>query len=60
MSPCKSRALVHAAFTLGGVLCSAVEGDPHVKIDGHMAAFEGHKISCGATPISSVPTSGRS
>ncbi|MGA4045437.1 PAAR domain-containing protein [Ralstonia nicotianae] len=40
--------------------CVIVEGDPNVKIDGRMVAFHGHKVSCGATLISSAPTSGRS
>ncbi|MEF9413161.1 PAAR domain-containing protein [Ralstonia sp. SM1864_UCD524_TZ4] len=40
--------------------CEIVEGDPNVKIDGRMVAFHGHKVSCGATLISSAPTSGRS
>ena len=31
--------------------CVIVEGDPHVKIEGRMVAFEGHKTSCGATLI---------
>ncbi|AGH87342.1 PAAR motif family (plasmid) [Ralstonia pseudosolanacearum FQY_4] len=40
--------------------CVIVEGDPNVKIDGRMVAFHGHKVSCGATLISSAPASGRS
>ena len=35
------------------------EGDPDVKIDGIPVAFEGHKTSCGAVLISTMPTSGR-
>ncbi|MFL9870617.1 PAAR domain-containing protein [Paraburkholderia megapolitana] len=39
--------------------CVIVEGDPDVTIDGVAVAFDGHKTSCGATLISSVPTSAR-
>ncbi|WP_206955866.1 PAAR domain-containing protein [Trinickia acidisoli] len=39
--------------------CVIVEGDPNVMIDGQAVAFDGHKTSCGATLISSVPSSGR-
>ncbi|WP_133647753.1 PAAR domain-containing protein [Paraburkholderia flava] len=39
--------------------CVIVEGDPNVTIDGVAVAFDGHKTSCGATLISSVPSSGR-
>lgn len=33
-----------------------VEGDPNWLIDGIPVALEGHKTSCGATLISSLPT----
>lgn len=36
-----------------------VEGDPNWLIDGKAVALEGHKTSCGATLISSLPTLGR-
>ncbi len=39
--------------------CKIVEADPNVKIEGRMVAFHGHKVSCGATLISSAPNSGR-
>ena len=39
--------------------CVIAEGDPNVLIDGRAVAFDGHKTSCGATLISSVPSSGR-
>ncbi|MCS0610123.1 PAAR domain-containing protein [Massilia solisilvae] len=39
--------------------CVITEGDPTVLDDGKPVAFEGHKTSCGATLISSIPTSGR-
>ena len=39
--------------------CVIAEGDPNFIVDGKPAAFDGHKTSCGATLISSVPTSGR-
>lgn len=38
--------------------CVIVEGDPAVQIDSRQVAFDGHKISCGATLISSMPSSG--
>ena len=34
------------------------EGDPAFQLDGKAVAFEGHKISCGATLISSTPMAG--
>jgi uncharacterized Zn-binding protein involved in type VI secretion len=34
--------------------CTIVEGDPDWSIDGVPVALEGHKISCGATLISTV------
>lgn len=40
--------------------CTIVEGDPEVVIDGVAVAFDGHKTSCGALLISTMPTSGRS
>lgn len=39
--------------------CVIIEGDPRVLIGGIPVAFQGHKTSCGATLISSVPTSGK-
>ena len=39
--------------------CVIAEGDPKVLIDGIPVAFEGHKTTCGATLVSTVPTSGR-
>ena len=39
--------------------CVIAEGDENVIVDGQPAAFDGHKTSCGAVLISSVPTSGR-
>lgn len=38
--------------------CLIVEGDPMVLAGGIPVAFQGHKTSCGATLISSAPTSG--
>lgn len=39
--------------------CTIAAGDPAFNIEGHAAAFDGHETSCGATLISSVPTSVR-
>jgi len=39
--------------------CEIAEGDAKVPIDGVPVAFDGHKTSCGAVLISTVPTSGR-
>ncbi|MDB5773459.1 MAG: hypothetical protein JWM42_3833 [Burkholderia sp.] len=39
--------------------CMIAEGEPTVTIDGIPIAFEGHKTSCGATLISTIPTSAR-
>lgn len=39
--------------------CVIVEGDPNWTIDGIPVALEGHKISCGAVLISSMPIAGR-
>lgn len=36
-----------------------VEGDPNWLVDGIPVALEGHKTSCGATLISSLPSLGR-
>ncbi len=50
----------HCSCPMGGHNnCVIIEGDPNVTIDGVAVAFDGHKTSCGATLISSVPTSGR-
>ncbi|MFX1674994.1 PAAR domain-containing protein [Paraburkholderia sp. A2WS-5] len=35
------------------------DGDDSFEVDGAAAAFEGHKASCGAELISSMPSSGR-
>lgn len=37
--------------------CVIAEGDPKVLLGGVPVAFEGHKTSCGATLVSSAPTS---
>ncbi len=42
----------------GHTNCVIAEGDPKVLIDGVPVAFEGHKVSCGAVLISTLPTSG--
>jgi uncharacterized Zn-binding protein involved in type VI secretion len=39
--------------------CVIAEGDPHVLDGGIPVAFDGHKTSCGATLMTSVPTSGK-
>lgn len=39
--------------------CVIVEGDPNWTIDGIPVALEGHKISCGAVLVSSMPNAGR-
>ena len=43
----------------GHVRCVIAEGDPQVLIDGVPVAFEGHKTSCGAVLISTLPEVGR-
>jgi uncharacterized Zn-binding protein involved in type VI secretion len=43
----------------GHTTCFIAEGDPKVTIDGVPVAFEGHKTTCGATLITTVPKSGR-
>lgn len=43
----------------GHVSCVIAEGDPMVLDGGIPVAFQGHKTSCGATLISSAPTSGK-
>lgn len=43
----------------GHGVCKIVEGDSAVLIDGVPVAFDGHKTSCGAVLISTMPTSGR-
>lgn len=40
--------------------CTIVEGDPTWTIDGRHVALEGHKISCGASLISTLPNVTRS
>lgn len=37
--------------------CTIVQGDPEVVIDGVPVAFDGHLTSCGATLISTMPSS---
>ncbi|QAU34921.1 PAAR domain-containing protein [Janthinobacterium sp. 17J80-10] len=39
--------------------CVVAEGDPTVMIEGIPVAFHGHKTSCGASLISTIPTSGK-
>lgn len=39
--------------------CVIVEGDSMVLDNGKPVAFHGHKVSCGATLISSITTSGK-
>ncbi|KAB0643224.1 PAAR domain-containing protein [Burkholderia latens] len=39
--------------------CTIAAGDAAFNIEGQAAAFDGHVTSCGATLISSVPTSVR-
>ena len=34
--------------------CTIDEGDPNHTIDGVPVAYEGHKVSCGATLISTI------
>jgi uncharacterized Zn-binding protein involved in type VI secretion len=43
----------------GHTVCTIIEGDPLVLVGGIPVAFQGHKTSCGATLISSAPTSGK-
>ncbi len=43
----------------GHEICVIAEGDPKVLIDGVPVAFEGHKTTCGASLISTVPKSAR-
>ena len=43
----------------GHSVCIIAEGDPKVLIDGVPVAFDGHRTSCGATLITTVPGSGR-
>ncbi len=43
----------------GHTACVIVEGDPKVKIDGVPVAFDGHKTSCGATLMTTMPKSGK-
>lgn len=44
----------------GHGVATIVEGDPAWLIDGIPVALEGHKTSCGASLISTLPTLGRS
>jgi uncharacterized Zn-binding protein involved in type VI secretion len=39
--------------------CTIAEGDPNIKVEGIPVAFHGHKLSCGASLISTMPTSAR-
>lgn len=50
--PCSCPLKGHSA-------CVIAEGDPMVLVGGIPVAFQGHKTSCGATLISSAPTSGK-
>lgn len=43
----------------GHQVCIIAEGDPEVLIDGIPVAFDGHKTTCGAILISTMPNSGR-
>jgi uncharacterized Zn-binding protein involved in type VI secretion len=43
----------------GHTVCIITEGDPKVTIDGVPVAFDGHKTSCGATLLTTMPTSGK-
>ena len=40
--------------------CTIVEGDPTHRIDGIPVAYEGHKTSCGAALIPTVPNFSKS
>lgn len=44
----------------GHQVCLIAEGDSEVLVDGIPVAFDGCKTTCGATLISTMPTSGRS
>ncbi|WP_083339097.1 PAAR domain-containing protein [Chromobacterium sphagni] len=44
----------------GHVNCTIVEGDPSWTIDGKGIALDGHKVSCGATLISTLSNVTRS
>lgn len=44
----------------GHGVCTIVEGDPTWTIDGRNVALEGHKTSCGAVLISTLPNVHRS
>lgn len=35
--------------------CTIAEGDPHHKFHGTPVAYEGHKTTCGAVLIATVP-----
>ncbi|AXA91520.1 PAAR domain-containing protein [Massilia sp. YMA4] len=43
----------------GHSVCIIAEGDPKVLIEGVPVAFDGHRTSCGATLITTMPGSGR-
>lgn len=43
----------------GHGVVTIVEGDPNWLIDGIPVALEGHKTSCGASLISTLPNLGR-
>jgi len=43
----------------GHTVCLIAEGDPKVLIEGIPVAFEGHKTTCGAMLMSTMPTSRR-
>lgn len=59
----KPVALIGDAVTCpkqGHVNCTIIEGDPSWTIGGKGVALEGHKVSCGATLISTMGEVGRS
>jgi uncharacterized Zn-binding protein involved in type VI secretion len=43
----------------GHGVCTIIDGAPDVLIDGVPVTLNGHKTSCGAQLVSTVPTSGR-
>ncbi|MGE4449747.1 PAAR domain-containing protein [Oryzomicrobium sp.] len=43
----------------GHPMAVIVEGDPNWLIDGRAVALDGHKTSCGASLIASLPNLGR-
>lgn len=43
----------------GHVNCVIVEGDDSWQVDGKAVALEGHRVSCGATLIATLPELGK-